>query len=158
MIVETGTFEGGSARFFADLLELNGEGRVVSVDLAGDYERPADERITYLSGSSVDPAVLAQVAKRVGACKRVMVVLDSDHTEEHVREELRHYAPFVTPGSYLIVEDSNLNGHPVAPWFGPGPMEAVDAFIAENHDFVRDRTCEKFLLSFNPGGWLRRRS
>jgi cephalosporin hydroxylase len=64
----------------------------------------------------------------------------------------------VTPGSYLIVEDTNLNGHPVEPEYGPGPMEALDAFLAETSDFSIDPRGEKFFLTFNPRGYLKRRT
>jgi cephalosporin hydroxylase len=74
----------------------------------------------------------------------------------HVLDELRIYSKLVTKDNYLIVEDTNLNGHPVAPGSGPGPMEAVDGFERENHDFVSDRSREKFLMTFNPKGYLRK--
>jgi cephalosporin hydroxylase len=74
-----------------------------------------------------------------------------------VIEELRAYGPLVTPGEYLIVEDTNINGHPVAPQFGPGPMEAVDEFLAANDDFYIDDEREKFFMTFNPRGFLRRK-
>jgi cephalosporin hydroxylase len=75
---------------------------------------------------------------------------------EHVLAELRTYAPMVTRGSYVVVEDTNLNGNPVEPEFGPGPMEAVDAFLQETKSFEIDRTKEKLYLSFNPRGYLKR--
>jgi cephalosporin hydroxylase len=87
---------------------------------------------------------------------RVLVILDSDHSRDHVLEEMRMYADLVTPDSYLIVEDTNVNGHPVFPEFGPGPMEAVDAFLAERSDFIIDRSREKLLMTFNPGGYLKK--
>ena len=86
-----------------------------------------------------------------------MVILDSDHTEAHVRAELHAYWRFVTPGSYLVVEDTNINGNPVAPETGPGPMEAVEAFLATTDEFTVDRTMERHLVTFNPNGWLQRR-
>ena len=85
-----------------------------------------------------------------------MVILDSDHTRDHVLRELELYAPLVTPGSYLVVEDTNINGHPVAPEFGPGPMEAVEAFLETTDEFEVDRAREKLMLTFNPSGYLRR--
>jgi cephalosporin hydroxylase len=109
-----------------------------------------------LTASSTDPAVLAQVAERVADAGAVLVVLDSDHSRDHVLAELRAYAPLVTPGSCLVVEDTNVNGHPVDEAFGPGPMEAVQDFLKERDDFEVDRSREKFLFTFNPGGWLRK--
>jgi cephalosporin hydroxylase len=85
-----------------------------------------------------------------------MVVLDSDHHRDHVRNELRLYSDMVSPGCYLIVEDTHFNGHPIVPKFGPGPWEAVEEFLAAHPNFERDRSRERFLLSFNPGGWLKR--
>jgi cephalosporin hydroxylase len=86
-----------------------------------------------------------------------MVVLDSDHTAAHVFAELTLLAPLVTPGCYLVVEDTIVNGNPVLPDFGPGPAEAVARYLAlEPSLFVVDRDREKFRLTFNPGGYLRR--
>ena len=87
-----------------------------------------------------------------------MVTLDSDHRAHHVLEELDAYSPLVTKGCYLVVEDTNINGHPVEPNFGAGPSEALRDFLIGNHDFNQDRTREKFGITFNPGGWLRRKS
>lgn len=75
---------------------------------------------------------------------------------EHVLEELRIYSQFVNVGSYVIVEDSNVNGHPVYRDHGPGPMEAIERFLEENDNFVVDKTREKFLITFNPKGYLKR--
>jgi cephalosporin hydroxylase len=88
----------------------------------------------------------------------VVVILDSNHARAHVAEELRLYHGMVTPGSYLIVEDTNINGHPVLRDHGPGPMEAVEEFLSGRDDFFADTSREKFFLSFNPGGYLRRRA
>lgn len=85
-----------------------------------------------------------------------MVILDSDHSQSHVAKELASYPEFVTRGSYLIVEDTAVNGHPVAREHGPGPMEALDDFLKTNNSFEIDRSREKFLLTFNPRGYLRK--
>ena len=85
-----------------------------------------------------------------------MVILDSDHYEPHVSKELNAYHDIVSPGCYLIVEDTNVNGRPVLPDFGAGPGEAVDKFIATHSEFVVDRDRERFLMTLNPGGYLRR--
>jgi cephalosporin hydroxylase len=156
LVVETGTFQGGSALFLASMCDLLGRGRVVTIDVHPREGRPAHERIAYLTGSSTDPDVVERVRAMAAPTDRVLVILDSDHSQAHVLAELRAYAPLVSPGSYLIVEDTNVNGHPVLPAFGPGPMEAVREFLAGAADFVADPTREKLLMGFNPGGWLRR--
>jgi cephalosporin hydroxylase len=86
-----------------------------------------------------------------------MVILDSDHAMQHVLDELAIYGELVSPGNYLVIEDTNVNGHPVRPDFGPGPGEAVERFLADNEQFEVDTEREKFLMTFNPGGYLRRR-
>jgi cephalosporin hydroxylase len=156
LIVETGTADGGSGLFLATLCEAKGKGEVVSVDIEARPERPYHRRLTYVTGSSTDPAIIERLAERAVGVGTVLVVLDSDHSHDHVLAELRAYAALVTPGSYLVVEDTNINGHPVYEHFGPGPMEAVEDFLKENDAFAVDRSREKFLLTFNPGGWLRK--
>ena len=157
LIIETGTAHGGSALYLASLCETLGHGQVVSVDIGEWPDRPAHPRLTYVVASSTDPGVVAQVAEQAAGAGVVLVVLDSDHRRDHVLAELRAYGPMVTSGSYVVVEDTNINGHPVYAAFGPGPMEAVQDFLKERDDFEVDHTREKFLLTFNPGGWLRRR-
>lgn len=157
LIVETGTWAGGSALFLAGICDLLGHGRVVSIDI-NPSPALSHPRITWFTGSSTDAATREAVAAFAAlATGPVLVILDSDHTRDHVLAEMRSFAPFVTPGSYLIVEDTNVNGHPVSPEHGPGPMEAVEQFLAECPDFAPDRTREKFFLTQNPGGYLRRR-
>jgi cephalosporin hydroxylase len=157
LIVETGTAFGGSALFLAHALDLIGTGRVITVDVEPRSGRPEHERITYIAGSSIDPQVTQPIFDAAARAKTVMVILDSDHRRDHVLAELRMLGPLVTPGSFLIVEDTNLNGHPVEPHYGPGPMEAVNAFLSERRDFEIDPRWEKFFLSFSPRGYLRRR-
>lgn len=156
VLVEMGTFKGGSAYFFASIFDLLKHGRVVTVDIEEFKGKPQHERITYLLGSSTSAEIAAKVRSSILPGERVMVVLDSDHHRDHVLKELRLYNGLVTPGCYLVVEDTHFNGHPILPKFGPGPMEAVDEFLGTNAAFVRDRTRERFLLTFNPGGYLKR--
>lgn len=157
VIIETGTFAGGSALFLATICDLLGSGRVITIDIEDRNDRPSHDRITYMTGSSVSDDVLARSRTLVGQDERVTAILDSDHHKDHVLKELRGYGPLVTPGNYLIVEDSNLNGHPVAAGFGPGPMEAIQEFLKEQHEFEIDRSREKYYLTFNPSGYLRKR-
>jgi cephalosporin hydroxylase len=156
VLLEAGTLEGGSALFFASIFDLLGHGRVITVDIAPRPNRPVHPRITYLVGSSTAPEIVQQVSTLLKPSEKVMVVLDSDHSAPHVLRELDIYSRMVTPGQYLVVEDTNINGHPVAAGWGPGPAEATAAFLAGNHSFTVDRTREKFFVTFNPGGWLKR--
>jgi len=178
VIIECGTANGGGALFLASMLEIVNNGEVITIDIEdtayGDCinsyglpvyqnydtktdinQRPTHKRIKYLLGSSTSEEIVEQVRKLISN-KKVMVILDSDHHKEHVLNELRAYCKFVTKGSYIIVEDTNLNGHPIAADFGPGPMEAVEDFLKENKDFVIDKSKEKFYLTFNPKGYLQR--
>ena len=156
LIVETGTYLGGSALFFAHLFDVLGDGRVLTIDLQhrGRVDHP---RVTQLEGDALSPEILAKVEAAVAGARRVLVVLDDDHSAPHVLEELNAYGGFVTPGSYMVVEDTNVNGHPVFVEHGPGPMEAVREFLATDRSFEIDHSREKFLLTYFPDGWLRKR-
>jgi cephalosporin hydroxylase len=157
LIIEAGTHQGGSALFLASICDLLGAGEILTIDVVEQPGRPHHPRITYLLGSSTDVDVVAEATRRAEATERVMVILDSDHSEAHVFDELTRLGPLVTPGCYLIVEDTIANGHPVLPDFGPGPAEATARYMALSPSlFVVDRTREKFQLTFNPGGYLRR--
>jgi cephalosporin hydroxylase len=156
VIIETGTLFGGSALFFASICDLTGRGRVITIDIEGRPGRPKHGRIQYLNGSSVSEDVVRRVRSLVSQSDRTLAVFDSNHSKDHVLSELRAYAPLITKGSYMIVEDSDNNGHPVVPEHGPGPMEAIEEFLANRSDFVPDRAREKFYLTFNPKGYLKR--
>jgi len=156
VIIESGTFQGGSALFLASICDLVNKGEILTIDVEGKENRPQHKRIKYLLGSSVSEEIVGKVKDFIKNKTRVMVILDSDHKKEHVLNELNIYSNFVTDENYLIVEDTCINGHPVDPDFGPGPMEAVDEFLKKNKDFVIDKDKEKFYLTFNPRGYLRK--
>lgn len=158
LVIETGTYDGGSAFYLASIMDLLGHGEIVTVDIEDNPSRPKHDRITYVLGSSVDAGIIAELQRRAVGKQTVVVFLDSDHRAAHVSAELAKYQHFVTPGSYMVVEDTNVNGHPVLPHLGPGPMEAVKEFMAGNTDFVIDKRREKFFLTFNPDGYLRKRT
>jgi cephalosporin hydroxylase len=158
LIIETGTAHGGSALYMACLCDQLGRGEIVTVDIYPIDGRPTHERISYLTGSSTAPEVVAEVERLAEGRERVLVILDSDHARDHVLEELRIYGSLVSPDSYFVVEDTNVNGHPVFAEHGPGPMEAVDEFLAENDEFEIDLAREKFFLTFNPRGFLRKKT
>jgi len=156
VIIETGTMDGGSALFLATMCDLVGGGRVITIDIAFREGQPNHPKLTYVLGSSVAKEIVANVTESIRPSDRVMVILDSDHRKHHVLEEMQIWSKIVSPGCYMIVEDTNMNGHPVAPEFGPGPMEAVDEFLRDNNGFEIDEKREKFLLTFNPRGYLRK--
>ncbi|HUY32309.1 MAG TPA: CmcI family methyltransferase [Pirellulales bacterium] len=155
LIVELGTAHGGAALYLAHLLDHLGAGEVVSIDVQ-PQARPEHARITYLAGSSLSSPNVEYATARARVAGAVMVIADSDHHQDHVLAELETYGPLVSIGSYLIVEDTNLNGHPIAPGWGPGPYEAVAEFLARHSEFRFDPGCERFHLSFQPGGYLKR--
>ena len=130
---------------------------MLTIDVEPASDVPSHPRITYRVGSSIDPEIVGYVRDRAARCGGpVLVLLDSDHHEAHVAAELAVYAPLVTVGSFCLVEDTNVNGHPVLPDFGPGPMEAVAAFLADHAEFEPDALPERYMVSMHPGGWLRR--
>ncbi len=156
LLVETGTYDGGSTLYYAHLFDIIGHGQIVSIDIEPQENLPQHPRITYIKAGSTDPDVIERLTQMVKD-KTVMVILDSDHSEVHVRKELELYAPLVTPGQYLIVEDTNVNGHPVFVEHGPGPMEALDDWLKTKPPFDPDPKREKYVVSFHPRGYWRRR-
>ena len=157
LIVETGTAFGGSAYVLGDLCDtLELDAQILTIDIESKDGRPDHSRVRYITASSTDPAIVQEVRDAVPTGGTVLVILDSDHSRDHVLEELRAYADLVSVGSYVVVEDTNVNGHPAYPEFGPGPMEAVDAFLAEDDRFVVDDRREKFFMTFNPRGYLKK--
>jgi len=164
-IIETGTWHGGSALYWASVLNTVGleNSRVITVDIQNAADLASanplwKKYVKFIQGSSTDATVLATI-QNLARGHKVLVTLDSDHTMQHVLAELHAYAPLVSPGSYLVVEDTHLDGVPTQPEFGPGPMAAVRAFLAEpaGKDFAPDLTREAMIMTFNPGGWLRRK-
>ena len=160
-IIEAGTFHGGSSLYLAMILEtMGGDGKVLTIDIEPRVREASryavfGKRVEVIVGGSTDPELVARLRERT-AGKRVLVLLDSDHRRDHVLAELRAYGPMVSEGSYVIVQDTNLNGHPVVDGYGPGPWEAVDAFLKENDEFEPDRSREKWFVSFFPRGYLKR--
>ncbi len=160
-ILQTGVANGGSVLFFAQMLDLIGSDPSVSVvgidlKLTETARTLSHPRIRLIEGSSIEPSIVSE-ARRDLPDGVGLVVLDSDHSEAHVRAELQAYADLVSRGGYLVVEDTNVNGHPTFPEHGPGPMEAVEAFLAEDRRFEPDDGLwRQTLFSFHQRGWLRR--
>lgn len=155
VIVETGTWQGGSAGYFASIFDLlKTDGRILTIDIE-KFPTPENPRVTYLVGSSTAPEIADKVRSAIEPDEQVMVVLDSDHSREHVLNELEIYSEIVSVGQYLVVEDTHLAGNPVQ--LGDGdPMAAVEEFLARDDRFEADRAREKYGVTLNPNGWLRR--
>jgi cephalosporin hydroxylase len=169
LIIETGVAHGGSLIFYASMLELIGKGRIIGIDIdIREHNRQAMEqhpmfkRIQLIQGSSIDEEVVGQVKMQVQPGEKVMVILDSNHTHDHVLSELACYSPLVTPESYLVVFDTVIEFlpelFPDRPWGkGNNPYTAVDQFLAQNQQFQRDHSFNnKTLITVAPGGFLRR--
>src|SRR6185295_6566683 len=159
---------GGGLVLYASILELLGRGRTIGIDIEiRKYNRlaieshPLAHRITLVEGSSVDPGTVDRVRELVGPGQRAMLMLDSNHTRDHVRQELELYAPFVSPGSYIVVFDEVMpmvadapNGKPG--WDVDNPLEAVRDFLAEHPEFEIDRSYERLVTTYCRSGFLRR--
>jgi cephalosporin hydroxylase len=175
IIVETGVARGGSVLFMASLLELIGKGKVIGVDVDirahnrdSIARHPMAKRVHLIEGSSIDAAIVAKVRAEIPAGASVMVVLDSDHSRDHVLAELRSYAPLVTQGCYLVVADTGLgyltpeqtprNRSKV--WLkGDEPRAALEAYLGESDRFEVDPVLNgKLILSSSPGGYVRCRA
>ncbi|MEO6629695.1 MAG: CmcI family methyltransferase [Aquihabitans sp.] len=154
-VVETGTGDGGRTLFLASICELVGHGRVISVDPEERADRPQHPRITYVTGRAHLDETADKVRGEVGN-GRALVVLGSVTDRYKTSEEFDRYSALVPVGSYVVVTDTVVNGHPVWAGFGPGPTEAVKQILARNGGFVADPDMVKYALSFNPGGYLRR--
>lgn len=170
LIIETGIAHGGSLIYYASLLELlGGDRRVLGIDIdIRDHNRKAIEahplkhRIEMLEGSSTDESIVAAANEAANDKRAVMVILDSNHTHDHVLGELKAYAPLVTKGSYLVVFDTLLEYMPDdliqdRPWGkGNNPMTAVDEFLATSDRFeIDDEIDAKLLISVAPRGYLK---
>ncbi|MFO6463583.1 cephalosporin hydroxylase family protein [Jannaschia sp. KMU-145] len=172
IIIETGVARGGSVLFMASILEVLGTGQVIGVDIdirAHNREsieaHPMAKRVTLIEGGSADDDVLAKVRAEIPEGARVMVVLDSDHSRDHVLAECRAYGPLVTKGCFLVVADT-LVGHIEAEdapanrskhWSkGNEPLAALNDYLAETDRFEPDAELNgKLVLSSSPGGYLR---
>jgi cephalosporin hydroxylase len=176
VIVETGVAHGGSLVFYAGLCKLLGRGRVIGVDVEirphnreAIKAHPLTSHIDLIEGDSVDPAVAAEVAARIDPGATVLVVLDSDHSRDHVLAELEAYSPLVSPGAYLVAMDGHIMERVVglprtAPdWATNNPNAAAAEFVRTHPDFVIDDPAFLFNeslisqpVSYGAGGVLRR--
>lgn len=169
LIIETGIAHGGSLILSASILELIGKGEVIGIDIEiKKHNRmpmenhPLGKRIHMIEGSSISKSIRNKVYEFAKGKKRVMVILDSNHTHKHVLNELKLYSPLVTKGSYLVVMDTIIEYMPKSffknrPWgIGDNPMSAVKEFLKHNKRFKVDNIIEKKLvITVAPNGYLK---
>lgn len=161
-VIETGTYQGGSALWFAflmDMLQIDG-GQVFTVDIE-DRRACQHPRITFIDGDSTDPGLASDLAKVVEG--PLLVVLDADHSADHVYKELGLYAPLTKVGDWLVVEDTNIswgcdgNGPPGHEYGDRGARGGLEDYLRQHEgEFRQDVLSERWLLTMNPGGWLQR--
>lgn len=159
VIIETGVAHGGSLIFYATLCKATEKGKVIGIDIEiRPHNRKAIEEhflfpyITLIEGSSVDKVVIDSVRKEVKATDKTLILLDSNHTYEHVLNELRSYAEFVSVGSYIVATDGVMEYLVEAPrsnpdWGMNNPKKAAEQFVKENENFI----IEEPKFQFNEG-------
>jgi cephalosporin hydroxylase len=166
-VIEAGTNHGGGALVWATLLSpINPKAKVLTIDIEDKHADARKvplfkEKVEFFLGSSTSEKVFKQVSERVRGGKAI-VILDSDHSKDHVLNEMRLYGDLVAVGSYLLVQDTNIHGHPTGEAMGPGPWEAVETFMAAGGrsnggaTFQIDRSREILFFSVHPNGYLKR--
>jgi cephalosporin hydroxylase len=159
LLIETGTHRGGSALFYAHVMDALGTGAVVTIDIVKRHE-VEHPRITFLDGSSTDPAIVEQVSDLADSADGpIMVILDGNHDRDHVAAELELYAPLVTPGSYLLSQDGVIDKMRIFRDSRPGPLPANRDFLRRHPEFEHDEERDlRFNLTHHPLGWMRRRA
>lgn len=170
LIIETGVARGGSLIFSASMLELIGNrGEVIGIDIKirkknqnSIKNHKLSKRIHLIEGSSITKKVLSKVLHLTKDKKKILVILDSNHTHKHVIKELEIYSPLVTKGSYLVVFDTIIDDMAEGlsknrPWGkGNNPKSAVQEFLKTNNRFKVDKEIEnKLAISVAPNGYLR---
>ena len=157
LLVEIGTHRGGSALFYANLMDALDHGRVITIDIVDKHELD-HPRVTFLKGSSTAPEIVERVRAAIGdGDGPVMVILDGDHSRDKVAQDLELYAPLVTPGSLLLSQDGVTDKF----WYfrdsRPGPLAANRRFLDRHPEFEYDRERnERYLITHHPLGWMRR--
>ena len=157
VIIEIGSLKGGSTLYFAHLLDIIGKGCVISIDINRDNYHISHDRVIALTGDSQSEKIINEVEKLMQG-KTGLVIQDGNHEKGPVLKDLEVYQKFVTPGSYLIVEDSIVDIMQMKiDWpHIDGPLAAVKIFLNQNPHFEIDTTCERYLLGYNPKGYLKR--
>lgn len=168
IFIETGIAHGGSLIYTASLFEMMGNGKVIGIDVEiREHNRiaivahPMYKRISMIEGSSVSGTTIAELEKQLEPDKKVMVMLDSNHSKVHVLNEINLYSKYIPVGSYLIVQDGAQKWVADIPrgkaeWMDDNPLNAIDDFLKVNSDFVVDETYTRLGITQSPKGFLKR--
>ncbi len=156
-IVEIGSANGGSTLYLANILDCINNGNIISIDIDRSAYNISHKRVVEITGDSLDKAIVEEV-KRICHGKKVLVIHDGDHSEESVYKNLVEYSGLVTQGSYFIVEDSIIDVFTPAEGIGghSGPLNAVTEFLKNDKSFIVDKDKERYLLTYNQCGFLKR--
>lgn len=158
VVIEIGSAEGGGTLYLANLLDLIGKGKVVSIDIDRSRYHVKHDRIITITGDSASPEVVEKAAEQCKG-KTVLVFHDGEHSKEQVTKDLHAYSGFVSVNSYFIVEDGIIDLFKPKDSLGgrkDGPLIAVEQFIKDNTDFIVDKERERYILTYNPKGYLKR--
>ncbi len=161
MVIEIGSLTGGTTLFLANLLDLIGNGQVISIDLNRERYVPKHKRIIAITGDSHAQPTFEKTSELCEG-KTVLVIHDADHHKRAVLEDLRAYSKLVTVGSYFVVEDGILDLFAPNSLIGrsgaveEGPLSAIEEFLLNNPHFQTDRRWERYIITYNPRGYLRR--
>lgn len=158
IIIEIGSYEGGTTLFFANILDIIGKGRVISIDIDRSNFKAKHDRIIVVDGDSASQEVFSKVTE-LCKDKKILIIHDGAHDKEHVLKDLTLYSTLVSVGSYLIVEDTIIDLFEYGDGLGTpyeGPLSAITEFVKTNNNYVIDDDCERYLLTYNQRGFLKR--
>ncbi|HDM08894.1 MAG TPA: cephalosporin hydroxylase [Desulfobacteraceae bacterium] len=158
VVIEIGSAYGGSTRYLADLLDLLGNGMVVSIDIDRSKYHLEHKRVIALTGNSSDPGIISRV-EEICSGKKTMIIQDGGHSKAQVLSDLENYSRFVSLNSYFIVEDGIVDLFYPEDGLGfseQGPLAAIEEFVSRHPEFQVDESRERYLMTYNPKGFLRR--
>lgn len=147
LIIELGSFQGGSATWMGDICETFGHGHVITFEISNSVIAPSHPRVDFIKTNCLIGVATHAVKKAIGKYgSKVLVIDDASHEKDAVIKALEMYGPFVSKGSYFIVEDTHV----------PATKEAVEEFLLKHPEYEIDENCHKFFLTFNPNGYLKK--
>lgn len=158
ILIEIGSYEGGSTLYFANILDIIGKGKVISIDIDRSNFKAKHDRIIVIDGDSASHEVFSKV-EDLCKNKKVLVIHDGAHDKEHVLKDLSLYSTLVSVGSYLIVEDTVIDLFEYGDGMGThyeGPLRAITEFVNGNNNYMIDDDCERYILTYNQRGFLKR--